>query len=213
MVAQGYEAGGHRGRIRSRRADDRLGTIALTRLLVRALDIPVIAAGGIMDGAGIAACLLLGAQRRPARHGLHRVPGVRGRRGLPGRASGPGAAAHRHDDGDFGAARPMPGQPIHGPGEAVTARRSRPTRSPMTPARRSTPPRRPPASRDMGAQWAGQGAPMARSLPAATLVAELQVRDGASAFARGGSAPPTDDERPANAPPTTSGQHAANVDT
>ena len=35
--------------------------MALTRLLVRNLDIPVIAAGGIMDGAGIAACLLLGA--------------------------------------------------------------------------------------------------------------------------------------------------------
>ena len=41
--------------------DDHLGTIALTRLLVRRLEIPVIAAGGIMDGAGIAACLLLGA--------------------------------------------------------------------------------------------------------------------------------------------------------
>ena len=41
--------------------DDRLGTMALTRLLVRTLQIPVIAAGGVMDGAGIAACLALGA--------------------------------------------------------------------------------------------------------------------------------------------------------
>ena len=41
--------------------DDCLGTLALTRLLVRSVDRPVIAAGGIMDGAGIAACLLLGA--------------------------------------------------------------------------------------------------------------------------------------------------------
>jgi len=39
--------------------DDRLGTLALTRLLVRRLDVPVIAAGGIMDGAGIAAVLQL----------------------------------------------------------------------------------------------------------------------------------------------------------
>ena len=38
------------------------GTLALTRLIVRAVKIPVVAAGGIMDGAGIAAVLALGAQ-------------------------------------------------------------------------------------------------------------------------------------------------------
>ena len=59
VVAQGFEAGGHRGLFDPEALDDCLGTLALTRLLVRALDIPVIAAGGIMDGAGIAACLLL----------------------------------------------------------------------------------------------------------------------------------------------------------
>ena len=58
IVAQGYEAGGHRGQFDPDAPDDCLGTLALTRLLVRAVDIPVIAAGGIMDGAGIAACLL-----------------------------------------------------------------------------------------------------------------------------------------------------------
>ena len=62
VVAQGYEAGGHRGLFDPEARDDCLGTLALTRLLVRAVDIPVIAAGGIMDGAGIAACLLLGAR-------------------------------------------------------------------------------------------------------------------------------------------------------
>lgn len=41
--------------------DDRLGTVALTRLLVKSLDTPVIAAGGIIDGAGIAAALVFGA--------------------------------------------------------------------------------------------------------------------------------------------------------
>ena len=61
VVAQGYEAGGHRGLFDPKTEDDRLGTLALTRLLVRSLDIPVIAAGGIMDGAGIAAALRLGA--------------------------------------------------------------------------------------------------------------------------------------------------------
>jgi nitronate monooxygenase len=61
VVAQGYEAGGHRGVFDPDSPDDRLGTVALTRLLVITLGIPVIAAGGIMDGAGIAAALALGA--------------------------------------------------------------------------------------------------------------------------------------------------------
>ncbi|GLQ92053.1 NAD(P)H-dependent flavin oxidoreductase [Dyella acidisoli] len=61
IVAQGYEAGGHRGIFDPDGEDSRLGTFALTRLLVRALKLPVIAAGGIMDGAGVAATLKLGA--------------------------------------------------------------------------------------------------------------------------------------------------------
>ncbi len=61
VVAQGYEAGGHRGVFDPDMSDERLGTLALTRLLVRELSVPVIAAGGIMDGAGIAAALALGA--------------------------------------------------------------------------------------------------------------------------------------------------------
>lgn len=62
IVAQGIEAGGHRGVFDSTAHDDRLGTFALTRLIVRECALPVIAAGGIMDGAGIAAALALGAQ-------------------------------------------------------------------------------------------------------------------------------------------------------
>jgi nitronate monooxygenase len=61
IVAQGYEAGGHRGVFDPDAQDSRLGTFALTRLLARASRVPVIAAGGIMDGAGIAAARLLGA--------------------------------------------------------------------------------------------------------------------------------------------------------
>jgi len=61
VVAQGYEAGGHRGMFDPAAPDERLGTLALTRLLATHLDVPVIAAGGIMDGAGIAAALTLGA--------------------------------------------------------------------------------------------------------------------------------------------------------
>jgi nitronate monooxygenase len=61
LVAQGFEAGGHRGVFDPDAPDDCLSTAVLTRLLVRELNIPVIAAGGIMDGAGIAAALRLGA--------------------------------------------------------------------------------------------------------------------------------------------------------
>ena len=61
VVAQGYEAGGHRGLFDPARGDPAIGTFALVPLVARAVDIPVIAAGGIMDGAGIAAALRLGA--------------------------------------------------------------------------------------------------------------------------------------------------------
>ena len=61
VVAQGWEAGGHRGVFDPAAPDDELGTMALTRLLVARIGLPVIAAGGIMDGAGIRAALALGA--------------------------------------------------------------------------------------------------------------------------------------------------------
>ncbi|MBI1494535.1 NAD(P)H-dependent flavin oxidoreductase [Halocynthiibacter styelae] len=61
VVAQGWEAGGHRGCFDDRTGDDQNGTFALVRILTRNLTVPVIAAGGIMDGAGICAALGLGA--------------------------------------------------------------------------------------------------------------------------------------------------------
>ena len=62
IIAQGGEAGGHRGTYQRNPYDAMTGTLALTRMIVRAVKIPVVAAGGIMDGAGIAAVLALGAQ-------------------------------------------------------------------------------------------------------------------------------------------------------
>lgn len=62
VIAQGVEAGGHRGTFLRDPYDALTGTLALTRLIARAVKIPVVAAGGIMDGAGIAAVLALGAQ-------------------------------------------------------------------------------------------------------------------------------------------------------
>ncbi|HVO15321.1 MAG TPA: DUF561 domain-containing protein [Alphaproteobacteria bacterium] len=65
IVAQGSEAGGHRGTFNRGAADDPadtlIGTLALVPQVAAAVDVPVIAAGGIMDGRGIAAALALGA--------------------------------------------------------------------------------------------------------------------------------------------------------
>jgi len=61
VIAQGLEAGGHRGQFLSADLSLQMGTFALLPQLVAALDIPVIAAGGIADANGVAAAMALGA--------------------------------------------------------------------------------------------------------------------------------------------------------
>jgi nitronate monooxygenase len=61
IIAQGYEAGGHRGIFLSDDISTQAGTMALVPQVVDAVDVPVIAAGGITDGRGIAAAFALGA--------------------------------------------------------------------------------------------------------------------------------------------------------
>lgn len=62
VIAQGAEAGGHRGSYLRDPYESMTGTLALVRMIARNVRCPVVAAGGIMDGAGIAAVLALGAQ-------------------------------------------------------------------------------------------------------------------------------------------------------
>ena len=61
IVAQGYEAGGHRGMFLTQEISTQVGTMALVPQVVDAVKVPVIAAGGIADARGIAAALALGA--------------------------------------------------------------------------------------------------------------------------------------------------------
>src|SRR5204863_9673508 len=61
IIAQGLEAGGHRGMFLSDDLTTQVGTFALLPQIIHAVKVPVIAAGGIADAQGVAAALALGA--------------------------------------------------------------------------------------------------------------------------------------------------------
>jgi nitronate monooxygenase len=61
IIAQGAEAGGHRGTFEGDYRRALIGTLALVPRVVDEVSVPVIAAGGIMDARGVVACLALGA--------------------------------------------------------------------------------------------------------------------------------------------------------
>ena len=171
IVAQGMEAGGHRGAFVPE--EDRLmGTFALVQVLARHCKLPVVAAGGIMNGAGIAAALELGAsavqmgtafilcpesaastayraelQSDAAQHtAITAAISGRPARGMFNRL-------HRLGR-DYGGA--LPAYPmVYDAGKALHQAASSQ------------------GSSDYAAHWAGQGAPLARSMPAAQLVQTL----------------------------------------
>jgi nitronate monooxygenase len=180
IVAQGYEAGGHRGMFDPEGPDEQLGTFALTRLLTRKLDVPVIAAGGIMDGRGIAAALQLGAGA--AQLGTAFVASDESAADAGYRAALFGDAA-----GHTVMTRAISGRPARCLANRFTA-----LGADVSPAEIPSYPIAYDAGKSLnsaakavgeagyGAHWAGQGAPLARSLPAGELVSALVEEIGGS---------------------------------
>ncbi len=173
VIAQGGEAGGHRGSYLRDPYQSLTGTLALTRLLVRALRVPVVAAGGIMDGAGIAAVLALGAQA--AQLGTAFVPC-------------PESGAHQAHKDALLAAREdtttltekFSGKPARGIANRYLREMNQRDAAQLAfPAQNSVTGRLRAAAGKAGnaeflALWAGQGVAMSRALPAAELVARLE---------------------------------------
>jgi len=176
IVAQGAEAGGHRGVFEPEKGDQLLGTLALTRLITAAVKVPVIAAGGLMDGQAISAVMEAGAvgaqlgtafilcPESAANDSYRSVLNSDCSRktkitsvisGRPAR----GIMNRFHSNVDRLGAPSMPEYPIaYDAGKALAA------------AAMSK------GSLEFSAYWAGQGAPLARELPASELI-ETLVRE------------------------------------
>ena len=175
IIAQGYEAGGHRGVFDPDAEDSCLGTIALTRVLARAAGVPVIAAGGIMDGAGTAAVLALGADA--AQLGTAFIATDESLADASYRARLCSGAAHHTEMTRVISGRParslvsrfthwgkgVPGDSVPDYPIAYDAGKA------LNRAGKAI------GQDDYGAQWAGQGAPLVRALSTKALMQALDT--------------------------------------
>lgn len=185
IVAQGIEAGGHRGIFDPQAEDRQLSTLTLVQAIRRVSRLPVIAAGGIMDGAGIAAMMKLG------------VAGVQLGTAFVLCPESAANAAYRQLMKSEQAASTVMTVAISGrPARCITNDFCRMTQDipaqtipayPLTYALGKALAAAASAKGDhgYGAQWAGQGASLARELPATELVkvliAEWQAADDLTA--------------------------------
>ena len=174
VVAQGWEAGGHRGVFDPAAPDDRLGTIALTRLLVDRCGLPVIAAGGVMDGYGVRAALALGAQAVQLGTAFIACPESSADDAYRAVLRGEGAL-------HTVMTAAISGRPARCLSNAFTRWAAEITASAPDYPRAYDAGKalnafaRAAGEAGFGAQWAGQGAPLSRSMPAAELVKTLMT--------------------------------------
>lgn len=173
IVAQGIEAGGHRGMFDPAAHDDCLGTFALTRLLVRQSRLPVIAAGGIMDGAGIAAALDLGAAAAQLGTAFIACPESSADAAYRTALTGPGGYHTRLTA--FISGRPARALANRFTALQETAQGRLPPDYPIAydAGKALNAAAKAKGEHGFGAQWAGQGAPLSRAMPAAELIATL----------------------------------------
>jgi nitronate monooxygenase len=174
IVAQGMEAGGHRGAFDAGKAEAELvGLFALLPAVVDAVRVPVVATGGIADGRGVAAALVLGASAAQIGTGLLRAPEAKLH---PAWAD---ALARTAPEGTM-VSRAFSGRP----GRSIATDYARAAAAPGAPAPAPYPVQRglTAAMREAGAKagdihrmqpWAGQSASRARAEPAGEIVARL----------------------------------------
>jgi nitronate monooxygenase len=185
IVAQGMEAGGHRGAFDAAKAEARMvGLFSLLPAVVDAVKVPVVATGGIADGRGVAACLLLGASAAQVGTAFLRCPEAK----VP---SAWADAIGRALPEDTMVTRAFSGRP----GRSIATAYARAAADPTSPAPAPYPVQRglTQAMRDAGSKandigriqaWAGQSAGMARADTAGNVVRRLW--EDAQALIRGG---------------------------
>ena len=172
VCAQGSEAGGHRGTFLGDFESAMVGSMALIPQIVDAVRVPVIAAGGIMDGRGIAAALMLGASAAQLGTAFLTCPEA-------GVSATWKTALRNAKDTQTMVTRAFTGRPARGianefmlrlrdvqdefPSYLIQGALTGPIRQAAAKANRP----------EFTAMWAGQGAGMSRDLPAAELVAKL----------------------------------------
>jgi nitronate monooxygenase len=167
VSAQGAEAGGHRGTFLGRFEDGLVGTMALVPQIAQRVRVPVLAAGGIMDGRAIAAALALGAAA--AQLGTAFLLCPEAGTSAPYREALRSPAAQRTV-----VTRAFSGRPARGIRNRFTDAFEREAPAPFPLQQQLTRELRAEATRqgraDLMQLWAGQAAPLARALPAAELV-------------------------------------------
>ena len=187
VIAQGCEAGGHRGMFLADDIATQAGTFALVPQVVDAVKIPVIAAGGIADARGIAAAFALGAAG--AQIGTAYLWSPESKISAPHRA----ALAEARDDGTA-LTKLMTGRPARGIVNRVMRELGPMSQAPEFPlAGGALAPLRAKAeaqgSGDFSPLWAGQAAALGRALPAGELTRKLAAEAQALLRALGGARP------------------------